>query len=142
MPTFSASEIIDKALIAKKNVTAYRTPLSLTRTSEKFASFRPGDFVGNVYSYVKEGENLHWMFYDNNKKPYYILHTPGNFSVEALRDQGVKTTAEIEKAKAQANLTPFERAAGAIGGGVKKIFIWGGIGLGAFLLIREFIRKK
>ena len=142
MPTFSADQIIDKALIAKKNVTAYRTPFSLTKVSTKFTSFRPGDFVGNVYSYVKEGANLHWMFYDQNKKPYYVMHEPEAFSVEALRDQGVKTTAEIEKAKAEANLTPIERAAGAIGGGVKKILIWGGIGLGAFLLLRELIRKK
>lgn len=142
MPTFSADQIINKALIAKKNVTAYRTPFSINKIATKYTSFKPGDFVGNVYSYVQDGSNLHWMFYDNAKKPYYIMHEPEAFNVESLRDQGVKTTAEIEKEKAQAELTPIERAAGAVGSGVKKILIWGGVGLGVFLLLREFIRKK
>jgi hypothetical protein len=142
MPTFSADQIIGKTLIAKKPVAIYAAP-----GQKSIATVAPGDPVGVVYSYIggTGGNPLFWQFYVKTagvEKAYYAKHETDAFNNLSLTDQGVKTTAEIEKEKAQAELTPIERAAGAVGSGVKKILIWGGVYLGAFLLLREFIRKK
>ena len=91
MPTFSAEQIIGKTLIARQNVAIKRLP---TLASPVVYTAKPGSYVGTVYSWVTEGPDLYWQFYDENGKAYYSLHRPGLYSIDSLQDQGALTVKE------------------------------------------------
>jgi hypothetical protein len=96
MSSFSADDIINKTLIAKINVVAYSQPFI---TSPVYAAYKSGQTIGVVYSYVIKNGVIWWLFYDVNKKPYYVQHKEGKFSLTSLKDQGAKTTAQKTKEK-------------------------------------------
>jgi len=103
---FSADSIIGKTLIAAK-------PVSITRFASDTApvvfTVSPGQPVGVVDSYLKPGtgrSRLWWQFRDNTGRFYYSEQVTGNYSLTALKDQGVLTTKE-ETEKAEAENKPF-----------------------------------
>jgi len=66
------------------------------------------------------------MFYDANKKPYYIEHKEGSFDIDALKEQGSLTVKEAAEKKEKENESTkgfIERLlkAGAIIGAVTVI---------------------
>lgn len=139
MPLISADQITGKTLIAKKPVPLYALP----DKSKKIATVQPGKPVGVVYSFVggKGGAPLFWLFYAKAggiEKAYYAEHDENAFNLPALKEQGVKTTQEIVKEKEEQDKPTSDK----IFEFVKKYAIWAGVGLGAFLLFREVIRKK
>ena len=139
MPTFSADQLTGKTLIAKKPVPLYTS----ADKSKKFATVPPGKTVGVVYSYVggTGGAPLFWMFYAkaaNVEKAYYAEHIENAFDIPSLKDQGVKTTGEIEKAKEEENLSTADKILEYL----KKYAMWAGIGLAGILVFREILRKK
>ena len=91
MPTYSAEQIIGKTLIARQNVAIKRLP---TSAAPVVYTAKPGSYVGTVYSWVTEGPDLYWQFYDSNGKAYYSLHRPGLYSIDSLQDQGALTVKE------------------------------------------------
>lgn len=91
MPTFSAEQIIGKTLIARQNVPIKRMPAA---AAPVVYTAKPGSYVGSVYSWVMDGPDLYWQYYDENSKPYYTLHRPGLFSIDSLQDQGALTVKE------------------------------------------------
>lgn len=106
MSTFNASDIVDKTLIAKIPLNAYTRP---STSSKVYATYKAGQTVGVVYSWIESGSNLYWMFYNGKKVPYYVPHAEGKFSISSLKDQGVKTTAQKTKEAEEANKTTGEK---------------------------------
>lgn len=96
MSTFNADDITGKSLIAKAAVNAYKSPSSI---SPLYASFKTGQTIGVVYSWINKGGKLFWMFYDSKNSPYYVEHSEGKFSITALVDQGTKTTKQKTQEK-------------------------------------------
>ncbi len=98
--SYSAAQIIGKDLIAKKSVELKRLPDTNAKT---IYTVKPGQPVGNVYSYIGgDGVQLFWMFYDSKGKAYYVEHQPGLFDIAVLKDQGALTVAEEQKKKEKA----------------------------------------
>ena len=139
MPLISADQIIGKTLIAKNPFSIYAFP----DKDKRVGIVEPGKPVGVVYSFVggKGGAPLFWLFYAKAggiEKAYYAEHDENAFNLPALKEQGVKTTQEIVKEKEEQDKPTSDK----IFEFIKKYSIWAGVGLGAFLLFREVIRKK
>ena len=109
MPTFKASDIIDKTLIAKRAVNLYRLPED---GAPVIYTVAPGQTVGKVFTYLTAGlnrQNLYWGFYDANGKPYYAEHKTGYFDIKALSEQGALTLAEQQAAAVEASMTTGDK---------------------------------
>lgn len=109
MPTFKASDIIDKTLIAKRAVNLYRLPED---GAPVIYTVAPGQTVGKVFTYLTAGpnrKNLYWQFYDANGKPYYAEHKTGYFDIKALSEQGALTLAEQQAAAVEASMTTGDK---------------------------------
>lgn len=109
MPTFKASDIIDKTLIAKRAVNLYRLPED---GAPVIYTVAPGQTVGKVFTYLTAGPNrlnLYWGFYDANGKPYYAEHKTGYFDIKALSEQGALTLAEQQAAAVEASMTTGDK---------------------------------
>ena len=85
MPVVTADLIVNHGLYAKSNVDALDT------TFKNIAkSFSPGEYIGNVYSWIQGNDgSIYWMIYltpqdYNNFNPVYVKHIPGNLSVPDL----------------------------------------------------------
>jgi len=105
MPVYSASQIVGKSLIATQSVIVKRQPYD---NAPKVYTVLRGQTVGVVNSFLnpKEGrKNLYWSFMDSNKRPYYVAHKAGLFSLTALNEQGVLTVKEEQAAADNANKT-------------------------------------
>lgn len=129
MANFSASDIIGKTLIAKKDTPVFSTP---TETGKPLIVIKKGQTIGIVYSYLAPNANrskLYWMFESQaNKKPYYVAHNIGNFDVKSLYDQGVKTTKEKQQEEEDKNKTTAEKISDTL-----KNFLY--LGLGAYVVV-------
>lgn len=113
MPIYSADQIVGKSLFAKVPIELKRTPVD---SATVIYTVSPGQRVGTVYSWndVKPGvrENLYWMFYDQNNKPYYAEHKEGYFDIDSIKEQGgltVKEQIEAEQRKNEDTKTFIER---------------------------------
>jgi hypothetical protein len=98
MSSYNASEIIGKTLIAAAPVDLKRLPYDSTPAVYTAAR---GQSIGVVYSYLLPGNGrsgLYWVFNDQYGKSYYAKHSPGLFSLTALKDQGAQTTLEVTQA--------------------------------------------
>jgi hypothetical protein len=135
MPTFSADQIIGKSLIAKKPVVVYDLPF-YEKQAKQIAVIKPGALVGRVFSYVggQPGRPLNWEFIGQNKKTYYVPHVESYFSVEALRDQGVQTTAEAKAAEEEKDMSFSDKLAEYFKKS-GKVVLYGGLALIALNVI-------
>lgn len=96
--TFSADQIVEKTLIAKKKVQLKRLP---TDDAKVIFTVQPGGTVGRVYSWTggTGASALWWMFYDEKGQVYYAKHEQGLFDITVIKEQGastVKTTTQKE----------------------------------------------
>lgn len=97
MATYGADQVLNKTLIAAKNLVAY---YAFPFSSSKF-NILAGHNIGVVYSYIYNNQkNLWWMFYDDMGKAFYVEHKPGLFDENSLKLQGA--VSDEEKAKLQA----------------------------------------
>ncbi len=99
--TFSIKQLLEKSFYAKKKLPYYRQP-----NGKAAGYFAPGAFIGNLYSYVTKSGTIFFMFYDKNKKPFYIKNNPGSGELDltALVKQGVKNETQEVREKAGADL--------------------------------------
>lgn len=112
MGSYKLKDIIDKPIRAIKTVNLYRNALD---TATSFAEVKAGSMIGILYSIVnaKAGRSIDWlMFYDNNRKAYYVPVQTGTFDELDLKQQGVKTVEEqtkqeADKAKKDAGLLSY-----------------------------------
>jgi len=105
MPTFSASQIVGKNLIAAKAVKIKRLPLDSDTAAPVVYTAAAGQPVGVVYSWVMPApgrSSLWWVFNDSSGKPYYAEHKEGAFNIQNLVDQGTLTVKEQTAAAAAA----------------------------------------
>jgi hypothetical protein len=110
MPTYSADQIIDKTLIAKKPVKLYR---QATNSAQPIFTVMPGETIGKVFAYLSPGANrsvLFWAFYDDQNRPYYTPHIAGNFDIKNLSDQGALTIQEQQEQQAEQAMTTTDKA--------------------------------
>jgi len=103
--TYSADEVIGSTLYAKSQVKALSLPY---QNSAVLNTFRSGQMIGVVFSYISHPDGLYWQI----EKPggyFYVLHLPGNFSTEALQEQGKQTVLEKIEAQEEATTTTGEK---------------------------------
>ncbi len=139
MPTFSADQIIDKTLIAKKVVTVYDLPFYVSG-AKVLTQVRPGQSIGKVFSYVggTPGKPLNWQFEGAAGKMYYVPHVPGYFDVKSLRDQGAQTTSEIQQEQKETQqstgdkLTAYLKKSG-------NVLLYGGL---ALVALNVFLKNR
>lgn len=139
MPIISLDQFVEKTLIAKKPVKIYNVPEFLSG-SKVVTTVKPGLSVGVVYSWVGgvDGKPLYFMFYAPlTKLAYYAKYEPGAFDYDLLREQGIKTTAEVIKEKEEQSKPGSQKVFEYI----KKYAMWAGIAYAAFLVFKE-TRKK
>jgi hypothetical protein len=107
MPTYSVDKLIGKQLVMKREVPVYRS----IHDNKVIYKTRIGQSAGTVYSWVTNKTTGHiWlMFYDAQKKPYYIntKNLSGSVDTKELQREGVKSTAEVQKEE-QKKAAPVE----------------------------------
>lgn len=130
MPTFSASEIVGKTLIARQSVPVKRLP---TKAADVVYTATPGTSIGRVYSWVTDGPDLYWQYLDANGKPYYTLHRPGLYSIEALQDQGALTVKE--QTEAAQGVSVIDKALQSLGNTANLVLL--GVGAAAVYAISK-----
>jgi hypothetical protein len=134
MPLYSAEQIINKTLIAKRPVKLYRIA---NDNAPVIYTVNPGDNVGKVYSYLNPNENrqtIYWAFYDDSNKPYYAAHKTGDFDIKTLSEQGALTVQQQAEEAAAQNMTTGDKVLKL----VQKYLL---IGAGVYLL-NSIIKKK
>ena len=91
---YTANDIVDKTLYAKKKVNAKKYP---TDDAPVLFTIQPGEIVGVVYSYlmpVTGRSKLHWQFQQSDGTSFYTEHDTGRYDLEKLREQGLQTITE------------------------------------------------
>lgn len=149
MPTFNASEIVGKTLIANKNLPIWKIPprpskndLGVKWENVQIDRNKP---AGVVFSYVggSAGDPLFWQFQTPGVNQgqigsfFYVEHAPGLFNVKSLREQGVLTTKEKEDLLEEENKSGGDKLIDALKKGGKYILIVGSIYI-AIKLYKEF----
>lgn len=109
---YSVAEVIDKTLIAAKDVPVYDYP---GKTGKVIGTTKKGYPVGVVYAWIQEspqeGGRIWWMFWpaSNYDNYFYTPHEANAFDVDALRQQGVLNVEERKDAEDDANKEWYER---------------------------------
>lgn len=138
MASYKLKDIIDKPIRAKKTVSLYRNALD---TATPFAEVKAGSMIGVLYSIVnaKAGRSVDWlMFYDSNRKAYYVPVQTGTLDEISLKEQGVKTVEEQSKEAAD----KAKKDAGAVSYYIEKYVPYI---LGAIIIVpvlKSIIDKK
>lgn len=106
-----ADKFIGVTFYAAKPRTKFRIPGDykfLPTGAKKLYTFKPGELIGVVYSWLQKDGKLYWMFYDSQNKPYYVEHsddaiqrTPQVKSIIKVEDAKRKAAAEADILKAQ-----------------------------------------
>ena len=92
MSLYDPSQIVGITLYAKQNIPVYRG--NQLPNGTPFATVNAGQPVGVVYSYVMEGSDLFWMFYDHSNGAYYSKHGNYSYDVSAIQQQGALSVEE------------------------------------------------
>jgi len=132
--TYAPADLIGKTLYAVKPIPLKKLPDPNTPT---IYTVSPGKIVGVIDSFIlpKAGrnQNLFWQFKDQNNGLYYAEQVQGNFSTSALSTQGVLSLEEKKVIAEEENESWFEK--------IKGVGLWLGIGTGAFILLRDQLKK-
>jgi len=119
MPT--AADVLGRYLIAREDVPVYDLP-----NGTRIGEIKKGNSTAEVYSYVVRSGQVWWMFDYTipGQAPgaYYVLQKDGRFSLSAAPGNVQVTTAQL----APVDVFP---------GVNKNLFVYGGLGLLALLLI-------
>lgn len=110
-PIYDAADIVDKTLVAEKELPYYNGVPDGAYMPVKLGTFPAGSVVGTVYSFIdadpaKNRPQLWWMFYPGSSGSYYYMpHDAGHFDLDALAQQGVLS----EEQKQTQNATWYEK---------------------------------
>jgi hypothetical protein len=96
MPTVTADKIIGKGLIAKVDIPKLNSSLI------KIGTFKAGESVGVVYSYIQRGGNIYWLFQPTNQRPYLVEHKANRFIItddikNVIRQQQLEREKELRE---------------------------------------------
>jgi hypothetical protein len=141
---YSADEVIGKTLYAKRGVTVYDSSLKTV-----LYRVNAGQRVGVVYSYILSNGKVIWILEPQNYVSIakgYIPHETGAFDIDILREQGVKTTQELQEEKAareKEELTPwyqtfFSSAGSTLGSTLKTVKTIAIVGLAAWVGVKVY----
>jgi len=128
MPNITADKIIGHKLYAERTVNGYNLPDAPNRIIK---TYKPGQLIGNVYSYLQKPDGVYWMVYEGNT-PIYIKHS-GYLKVPDLPDIIAEINRKAEELKKeQKGVVPYY---------IEKYLPWiiGAIALG---IIIPTLRKK
>lgn len=142
--TYSANQVLDKQLVAARDVKLYRG----NDFNTPFSTVKAGQPIGKVYSYIKATQSTGVRaggplleFLDNAGRAYYVKDDNA-ISTAILKDQGAltyKDELEKEKEELQKENDPFTYYA-------KKILLPGVLLVGGIYLAvqfgKEYIKKK
>lgn len=108
MPTFSLNQLLNKVFVAKKATGIYKSIYD----KKPYKIIPAGQNIGTLYSWVtnKKTKEMFFMFYDSNKKPYYVKYLKGEGVIDqkALVSQGTKSNEDI--IKEQTNKDLFDKS--------------------------------
>lgn len=131
MAQYNLDSLIGKSITSSKPVKVYRTA---SDTAKPYRTIAAGQSVGILYSWLnpKEGRKKLWlMFYDSDKKPYYLPSGPG----EGLKaPAGSKTAKQEAKEKDAQNKPWYERILKPVGLGL--------LGLGTLYILANSSKSK
>jgi len=155
--TVNAGQIIGKTLFLKKSSNFYRagdvSKYSNADKAQPVSNKLPAGYFFVVDSFLQADPGInrssfYWTFFGKDKKYYAIKHDPKLFSFDKLKDQGVKTTAEVIKAEEEQNKTPVEKVTETVtnlftgAGKTAKNLLYIGVGIFAIgYLLPKFIKK-
>lgn len=128
MPNITADKIIGHKLYAERTVNGYNLPDAPNRIIK---TYKPGQLIGNVYSYLQKPDGVYWMVYEGNTT-IYIKHS-GDLKVPDLPDIIAEINRKAEELKKeQKGVVPYY---------IEKYLPWiiGAIALG---IIIPTLRKK
>lgn len=132
LKTYKVSDLINKPLILKVEVPVYRN----RDEAKPVYMARAGQSAGIVYSWVtsKKTGDIWLMFFDANKKPYYIntKDLKGKVDTTELKREGVKTSKEVEK-EAEKKAAPVEFY-------LKKYGPWFAGGIVALIILKRALK--
>ena len=157
MATVDPGQIIGKTLFLKRSAIFYRGA-DICKDCNAYMARPVSNKLPAGYSFVVDSflapapesnrSSFYWTFYGKDKKYYGVKHDPNLFSFDALKDQGVKTTAEIIKEEKEANKTPVEKATDTLkelatgAGKTARNLLYIGVGIFAVgYLLPKFIKK-
>jgi hypothetical protein len=139
MPLIDLDQFAGKTLYAKKNVPIITDPFG---AKKEIAIAQAGNPIGVIFSYIRKGpsEPLYFMFYTPapQNKAYYVEYKDGLFNLELLKEQGLQTVDEQRKAKEEEDKSTSDKLLDIL----KKVFKYGGIGIGAYLIFKAVYNKK
>jgi len=157
MPIVDAGKIIGKTLFLRKEANFYRgSDICKACNADKA---RPvGNKLPKGYGFVVDSflapapesnrTDFYWTFFGKDKRYYGIKHDPKLFSFDALKEQGVKTVAEVIKEEKEENKTPVEKATDTLkelatgAGKTARNLLYIGVGIFAVgYLLPKFIKK-
>jgi hypothetical protein len=131
----SVNDVLDKKLQALKDVKVQTAPAS--DGGKVIGYLRKGAVSPPVWSYIQRGDKIYWVFdYSIPGGPqssYVVLHEPGRFK---LLEPWFVTQYKIDLIKG-GQVVPPENERGDFLENVKKIAMYGALGLGALLLIKR-----
>lgn len=129
MPTITADKIIGHNIYAKTKIDAYNYP---DKPNKIVRSFKPGELIGLVYSYIEKSDGVYWMIQVNNQN-LYVKHITGALDVKELPSilEEIKKKEEEKKLQEQGPIAYY----------TKKYLPWI-IGAVALSFIIPAIRKK
>jgi hypothetical protein len=98
---YDTAKVLEKTLVAARDVPVYDGVPRGTYKPKQIGIVKSGKPIGIVYSFAdadptKNRPVLWWMFYPSSSTSgyYYTPHDAANFSLSALRSQGVISVAE------------------------------------------------
>lgn len=95
MPNIPVDKIIGHNLYAKRNVNGYNLPNKPNRIVK---TYKPGELIGNVFSYLLKPDGVYWMIQDGNNF-VYIKYKVGDFKVPDLPDIIFEINRKAEETK-------------------------------------------
>ena len=95
MPKITADKVVNHLMYAKENVNGYEAGGKIVKTS-----FKPGQLIGSIYSFLEIGNDLYWMFYltpadYNSFNATYVKHDANKLSLPDL--PGILDQIEAQK---------------------------------------------
>lgn len=139
MPTYSATDIIGRTLVARIETPVFNRP-SYDPTAQIITTARAGNVLGVVDSWVggTAGKPLNWQFRTPAGQFYYIQHDARKFDTNSLQEQGALTTQEKAEQEANANMSTGERIVKSL----TKIGMFTAAGLIAARFLQVALNKR
>lgn len=105
MATYSVDSLFGYSAYAKRPTGKYTSP-----NTEPYKNANTGDFLGIIYSYIIR-DGVLWIQLDNHGdgvyKTCFVKFT--DIDTNKLKSAGVKSDAQLQKDKEQANMPWYER---------------------------------